>query len=210
MFNLRTLTEQQRQVAEQRRRIALIRDRLLEPGTKFLLGTKFYLQPIHMSSIVLVEINELQRDLPRTCKVVWENKDKLQDFQLTVTPDEGDYRGGSFAFDIHVPEDYNIMVSYCFSSDFYVSVWKVKLYLHRALYITLLFVMQPPEVRCRTRIWHPNITEDGAVCLSLLRAHSIDGTGWSPTRNLKQVVFGINMLFNVSNRWFQLPESCDL
>ncbi|XP_067372172.1 NEDD8-conjugating enzyme UBE2F isoform X1 [Channa argus] len=45
--------------------------------------------------------------------------------------------------------------------------------------------MVPPKVRCLTRIWHPNITENGEICLSLLREHSIDGTGWAPTRTLK-------------------------
>ncbi|XP_027317550.1 NEDD8-conjugating enzyme UBE2F isoform X1 [Anas platyrhynchos] len=45
--------------------------------------------------------------------------------------------------------------------------------------------MVPPKVKCLTRIWHPNITEMGEICLSLLREHSIDGTGWAPTRTLK-------------------------
>uniref|UniRef100_A0A3Q2DG48 E2 NEDD8-conjugating enzyme n=1 Tax=Cyprinodon variegatus TaxID=28743 RepID=A0A3Q2DG48_CYPVA len=55
--------------------------------------------------------------------------------------------------------------------------------------------MVPPKVRCLTRIWHPNITENGEICLSLLREHSIDGTGWAPTRTLKDVVWGLNSLF---------------
>ncbi|XP_025768036.1 NEDD8-conjugating enzyme UBE2F isoform X3 [Puma concolor] len=46
--------------------------------------------------------------------------------------------------------------------------------------------MVPPKVKCLTRIWHPNITETGDICLSLLREHSIDGTGWAPTRTLKK------------------------
>nr|XP_051694204.1 NEDD8-conjugating enzyme UBE2F isoform X2 [Oryctolagus cuniculus] len=54
---------------------------------------------------------------------------------------------------------------------------------------------QPPRVRCLTRMWHPNITETGEICLSLLREHSIDGTGWAPTRTLKDVVWGLNSLF---------------
>ncbi|XP_075009855.1 NEDD8-conjugating enzyme UBE2F isoform X7 [Calonectris borealis] len=55
--------------------------------------------------------------------------------------------------------------------------------------------MVPPKVKCSTRIWHPNITETGEICLSLLREHSIDGTGWAPTRTLKDVVWGLNSLF---------------
>uniref|UniRef100_A0A8C1X8K9 E2 NEDD8-conjugating enzyme n=1 Tax=Cyprinus carpio TaxID=7962 RepID=A0A8C1X8K9_CYPCA len=55
--------------------------------------------------------------------------------------------------------------------------------------------MVPPRVKCLTRIWHPNIAETGEICLSLLREHSIDGTGWAPTRTLKDVVWGLNSLF---------------
>ena len=32
-------------------------------------------------------------------------------------------------------------------------------------------------MRCETRIWHPNINEDGEVCLSLLRQNSLDALG---------------------------------
>ncbi|XP_071942518.1 NEDD8-conjugating enzyme UBE2F-like isoform X1 [Antedon mediterranea] len=54
----------------------------------------------------------------------------------------------------------------------------------------------PPKVKCLTRLWHPNITEDdGSICLSLLREHSVDGTGWAPTRRLKDVVWGLSSLF---------------
>uniref|UniRef100_A0A671DU68 E2 NEDD8-conjugating enzyme n=1 Tax=Rhinolophus ferrumequinum TaxID=59479 RepID=A0A671DU68_RHIFE len=48
--------------------------------------------------------------------------------------------------------------------------------------------MVPPKVKCLTKIWHPNITETGEICLSLLREHSIDGTGWAPTRTLKDLL----------------------
>lgn len=47
-------------------------------------------------------------------------------------------------------------------------------------------------------IWHPNIDETGAVCLSILRGTSLDGTGWAPTRTLKDVVWGVFALFTVS------------
>uniref|UniRef100_A0A8C5LJK3 E2 NEDD8-conjugating enzyme n=1 Tax=Jaculus jaculus TaxID=51337 RepID=A0A8C5LJK3_JACJA len=55
--------------------------------------------------------------------------------------------------------------------------------------------MVPPKVKCLAKIWHPNITETGEICLSLLREHSIDGTGRAPTRTLKDVVWGLNSLF---------------
>ncbi|XP_064094677.1 NEDD8-conjugating enzyme UBE2F-like isoform X2 [Macrobrachium nipponense] len=53
----------------------------------------------------------------------------------------------------------------------------------------------PPIVKCETRLWHPNISEEGEICLSLLRQNSIDGLGWAPTRRLKDVVWGLSSLF---------------
>ncbi|CAB3984153.1 NEDD8-conjugating enzyme UBE2F-like [Paramuricea clavata] len=55
--------------------------------------------------------------------------------------------------------------------------------------------IKPPLASCKTRIWHPNINEEGQICLSLLREHTIDGSGWAPTRKLKDLVWGINSLF---------------
>lgn len=55
--------------------------------------------------------------------------------------------------------------------------------------------IKPPQAVCRTRLWHPNITEDGKICLSILREQTLDGTGWLPTRTLKDVVWGLNSLF---------------
>lgn len=55
--------------------------------------------------------------------------------------------------------------------------------------------LKPPQVECRTKLWHPNISEEGKICLSLLREHAMDGTGWLPTRSLKDVVWGLNSLF---------------
>uniref|UniRef100_A0A8C4XJX0 E2 NEDD8-conjugating enzyme n=1 Tax=Falco tinnunculus TaxID=100819 RepID=A0A8C4XJX0_FALTI len=74
--------------------------------------------------------------------------------------------------------------------------------------------MVPPKVKCLTRIWHPNITETGEICLSLLREHSIDGTGWAPTRTLKDVVWGLNSLFTVERNCTKVAlfygvEDCD-
>ena len=40
-----------------------------------------------------------------------------------------------------------------------------------------MLYFQPPSVTCETRIWHPNIGENGEVCLSLLRQNSYDSMG---------------------------------
>ena len=55
--------------------------------------------------------------------------------------------------------------------------------------------IKPPKAHCLTKLWHPNITEDGKICLSILRQHTMDATGWLPTRTLKDVVWGLNSLF---------------
>lgn len=72
--------------------------------------------------------------------------------------------------------------------------WKGGKFLFHIL-VPLEYNVKPPLVQCRTKLWHPNITEDGKICLSILRDHSLDGTGWLPTRTLKDVVWGLNALF---------------
>ncbi|GBP12340.1 NEDD8-conjugating enzyme UBE2F [Eumeta japonica] len=64
-----------------------------------------------------------------------------------------------------------------------------------SVYVTEDYNMEPPQVKCLTKLWHPNISEDGDICLSLLRQTSIDEHGWAPTRRLKDVVWGLNSLF---------------
>ncbi|CAJ0592549.1 unnamed protein product [Cylicocyclus nassatus] len=53
----------------------------------------------------------------------------------------------------------------------------------------------PPTVKCLTRVFHPNINEDGSICLSILRENSLDAFGWRPTRNLTEVIHGLSSLF---------------
>lgn len=76
-------------------------------------------------------------------------------------------------------------------------------------YLTLNFGLffQPPLVHCETILWHPNISENGAVCLSLLRQSSLDGLGWAPTRRLKDIVWGLNSLFTVSRIYNLSPNN---
>ena len=114
------------------------------------------------SRFLTQEVTEIEKCLPSTCSIHFEDVDDLRELTLTVQPDEGYWKGGKFTFHIRIPVEYNV---------------------------------KPPVVHCRTKLWHPNITEDGKICLSILREHSLDGTGWLPTRTLKDVVWGLNALF---------------
>lgn len=62
----------------------------------------------------------------------------------------------------------------------------------------MLILLQPPTVKCKTKVWHPNINEEGAICLSLLRQSPFDDLGWAPTRRIRDVIWGLNQLFTVS------------
>ena len=52
---------------------------------------------------------------------------------------------------------------------------------------------EPPEVRCLTKVYHPNIDIDGAVCLNILKKD------WSPIWNMSAVLAGIYFLFTDPN-----------
>lgn len=47
----------------------------------------------------------------------------------------------------------------------------------------------PPKVKCLTPIYHPNINEEGAVCLNILRQD------WKPVLTLGSVIIGLMTLF---------------
>ncbi|KAJ7373177.1 NEDD8-conjugating enzyme ube2f [Desmophyllum pertusum] len=72
--------------------------------------------------------------------------------------------------------------------------WKEGIFIFHVM-IPEEYNIKPPHVLCETKIWHPNISENGEVCLSLLREHTLDGSGWAPTRKLKDIVWGLNSLF---------------
>lgn len=72
--------------------------------------------------------------------------------------------------------------------------WKEGIFIFHVM-IPEEYNIKPPHVSCETKIWHPNISENGEVCLSLLREHTLDGSGWAPTRKLKDIVWGLNSLF---------------
>jgi len=65
---------------------------------------------------------------------------------------------------------------------------------------------QPPTVRFSTKMWHPNIYENGDVCISILHPPIDDPTNtelpsekWNPAQNVRTVMMSIISLLNEPN-----------
>ncbi|CAM0950985.1 unnamed protein product [Alopecurus aequalis] len=52
---------------------------------------------------------------------------------------------------------------------------------------------EPPKVKCKTKVYHPNIDLEGNVCLNILRED------WKPVLNINTIVYGLNLLFSQPN-----------
>ena len=87
-------------------------------------------------------------------KTSFPNPDDILNFVLTIEPDEGMYRGGSFHFNFAINQN---------------------------------FPHDPPKVKCKQKIYHPNIDLEGNVCLNILRED------WKPVLNLKAVIVGLQV-----------------
>jgi ubiquitin-conjugating enzyme E2 R len=64
----------------------------------------------------------------------------------------------------------------------------------------------PPTVRFSTKMWHPNIYENGDVCISILHPPVDDPTNtelpsekWNPAQNVRTVMMSIISLLNEPN-----------
>lgn len=119
----------------------------------------------------------IQRDLDNLCgltaKVTVPDPNHLLNLEVTYSPPDGVWRGGSFHFAIRFPETYPI---------------------------------EPPKVVYvgPHRMWHPNIEgeadkQEWGVCISILRAD------WTAVLGLRDVIFGIEMLFFEPNIDDPLP-----
>ncbi|XP_026456138.1 NEDD8-conjugating enzyme Ubc12-like isoform X2 [Papaver somniferum] len=105
------------------------------------------------------DISEL--NLPKTTTIEFPNgKDELMNFEVSIRPDEGFYRDGTFMFTFQVSP----------------------IYPHEA-----------PKVKCKTKVYHPNIDLEGNVCLNILRED------WKPVLNINTVIYGLHHLFTEPN-----------
>ncbi|MBN3272899.1 UBE2F enzyme, partial [Polyodon spathula] len=96
--------------------------------------------------LLVKEVAELEANLPSTCKVNFPDVNKLHHFQLDVTPDIRCQLPLVWQFARN--EGYYQSGKFQFEID-----------------VPEAYNMVPPKVKCLTRIWHPNITETGEICL---------------------------------------------
>ncbi|GAY42762.1 hypothetical protein CUMW_069380 [Citrus unshiu] len=50
-----------------------------------------------------------------------------------------------------------------------------------------------PKVKCKTKVYHPNIDLEGNVCLNVLRED------WKPVLNINTIIYGLYHLFTEPN-----------
>lgn len=97
-------------------------------------------------------------------KTTFPNPDDILNFTLTIEPDEGMYKGGSFHFSFAINQN---------------------------------FPHDPPKVKCKQKIYHPNIDLEGNVCLNILRED------WKPVLNLNAVIVGLQVCQAQSREWLR-------
>lgn len=60
--------------------------------------------------LLVKEVQEMEQNMPSTCKVFFKDPNVLCEFTLIITPDEGFWKDGKFKFIATVPEEYNMTV----------------------------------------------------------------------------------------------------
>ncbi|KAJ6803486.1 NEDD8-conjugating enzyme Ubc12-like [Iris pallida] len=64
---------------------------------------------------------------------------------------------------------------------------------HFTFLVSPSYPHEPPKVKCKTKIYHPNIDLEGNVCLNILRED------WKPVLNINTIIYGLNLLFTAPN-----------
>ncbi|KAK3416049.1 hypothetical protein EUGRSUZ_H01237 [Eucalyptus grandis] len=57
--------------------------------------------------------------------------------------------------------------------------------------VSPIYPHESPKVKCKTKVYHPNIDLEGNVCLNILRED------WKPVLNINTVIYGLFHLFTV-------------
>ncbi|GER37603.1 ubiquitin-conjugating enzyme family protein [Striga asiatica] len=59
--------------------------------------------------------------------------------------------------------------------------------------ISPIYPHDAPKVKCKTKVYHPNIDLEGNVCLNILRED------WKPVLNINTIIYGLYHLFTEPN-----------
>ncbi|KAK4260013.1 hypothetical protein QN277_003189 [Acacia crassicarpa] len=59
--------------------------------------------------------------------------------------------------------------------------------------VSPIYPHEAPKVKCKTKVYHPNIDLEGNVCLNILRED------WKPVLNINTVIYGLYHLFTEPN-----------
>nr|KJB43160.1 hypothetical protein B456_007G206300 [Gossypium raimondii] len=57
--------------------------------------------------------------------------------------------------------------------------------------VSPVYPHEAPKVKCKTKVYHPNIDLEGNVCLNILRED------WKPVLNINTIIYGLYHLFTV-------------
>lgn len=52
-----------------------------------------------------------------------------------------------------------------------------------------MYPHEAPKVKCKTKVYHPNIDLEGNVCLNILRED------WKPVLSVNSIIYGLQYLF---------------
>ncbi|KAG0578357.1 hypothetical protein KC19_4G016600 [Ceratodon purpureus] len=55
--------------------------------------------------------------------------------------------------------------------------------------ISQVYPHEAPKVKCKTKVYHPNIDLEGNVCLNILRED------WKPVLSINSIIYGLQYLF---------------
>ncbi|MFQ6634197.1 hypothetical protein Gotur_010517 [Gossypium turneri] len=59
--------------------------------------------------------------------------------------------------------------------------------------VSPVYPHEAPKVKCKTKVYHPNIDLEGNVCLNILRED------WKPVLNINTIIYGLYHLFTEPN-----------
>ncbi|KAK9269934.1 hypothetical protein L1049_025507 [Liquidambar formosana] len=62
-----------------------------------------------------------------------------------------------------------------------------------SIQVSPMYPHEAPKVKCKTKVYHPNIDLEGNVCLNILRED------WKPVLNINTIIYGLYHLFTQPN-----------